>query len=72
MTTEKLDYKKKYKDLYLPKEKATVIDVPAMTFIMVNGSGNPNMEGGEYYQALELLYGLSYAIKIKQLIGLVY
>lgn len=66
MTTEKLDYKKKYKDLYLPKEKPTVVDVPTMTFIMVNGRGNPNMEGGEYHQAIELLYGLSYAIKMSK------
>lgn len=66
MNTEKLDYKKKYKDLYLPKQKPTVVDVPTMTFIMVNGSGNPNVEGGEYQQAVELLYGLSYTIKMSK------
>ncbi|WP_378954280.1 GyrI-like domain-containing protein [Pelosinus sp. sgz500959] len=64
MTTEKIDYKKEYKDLYLPKQKPTVVNVPTMTFIMVNGSGNPNIEGGEYQQAIELLYGLSYTIKM--------
>ena len=66
MTTEKLDYKKEYKDLYLPKQKPMLIDVPAITFIMVNGSGNPNVEGGEYQQAVELLYGLSYTIKMSR------
>lgn len=69
MTTEKIDYKKEYKDLYLPKQKPTVVDVPTMTFIMVNGSGNPNIEGGEYQQAIELLYGLSYTIKMSKKSG---
>jgi len=66
MTTEKLDYKKEYKDLYVPKQKPTVVHIPTMTFIMVNGSGNPNSEGGEYQQAIELLYGLSYTIKMSK------
>ena len=66
MTTEKLDYKKSYKELYLPKQKPDVVDVPAMKFIMVNGSGNPNDSGGEYQKAVELLYGLSYTIKMSK------
>ena len=66
MIAEKIDYKKKYKDLYLPKQKPMVVDVPTMTFIMVNGSGNPNNEEGEYQQAVELLYGLAYTIKMSK------
>ena len=66
MIEEKIDYKKKYKDLYLPKQKPMVVDVPTMTFIMVNGSGNPNNEEGEYQQAVELLYGLAYIIKMSK------
>lgn len=66
MTTDKLDYKKEYKDLYLPKQKPALIDVPAMTFIMINGRGDPNINGGEYQQAVELLYGLSYTIKMSK------
>jgi len=66
MTMEKLDYKKEYKDLYVPKQKPTMVDVPTMTFIMVNGSGNPNIEGVEYQHAIELLYGLSYTIKMSK------
>jgi len=69
VTTEKLDYKKAYKELYLPKQKPDVVDVPAMKFIMVNGSGNPNDSGGEYQQAVELLYGLSYTIKMSKKSG---
>lgn len=61
---EALDYKKMHADLYLPKTAPAVIDVPAMTFIMVDGTGDPNEDGGAYAKALELLYALSYAIKM--------
>lgn len=68
MGTEKanyiLDYKKEYKDLYMPAAKPAVIEVPAMSFIMVDGKGDPNTENGEYQQAVELLYALSYTIKM--------
>ena len=53
-----LDYKKEYKDLYIPKEKPTVVDVPVMKFIMIDGVGNPNEEKGEYQAAAEVLFGL--------------
>ena len=69
MASEALDYKKEYKDLYMPKPEPGIIDVPAMLFIMVDGKGNPNDEGGEYPQAVELLYGLSYAIKMSKMGG---
>ena len=64
---EKLDYKKEYKDLYLPKTKPMVIEVPSMKFIIVEGSGNPNSENGEYQEAMGLLYGLSFTIKMSKL-----
>ena len=60
---EKLDYKKEYKDLYQPKKTPSVIDVPEMTFITVDGKGNPNA-CTEYKNALEILYGLSFTIKM--------
>lgn len=66
MTTVKLDYKKEYKELYLPKQTPGVIDVPTMTFIMVNGNGNPNVKEGEYQKSIELLYALSYTIKMSK------
>lgn len=62
----KLDYKKEFKDLYLPKNKPMLVDVPEMNFIMVDGKGNPNDEGGEYQSAVEILYALSYAIKMSK------
>ena len=61
---EKLDYKKKFKELYQPKPVPSVVDVPQIQFIMVDGKGNPNDENGEYQAAIEVLYALSYAIKM--------
>lgn len=61
---EKVDFKKQYKDLYLPKNVPTVIEVPTMNFIMIDGKGNPNDSDGEYQPAVELLYALSYVIKM--------
>ena len=60
MATAKMDYKKEYKDLYLPKRKPSVIDVPAIGFIMVDGKGAP--EGDEYQSAMQALYSLSFTI----------
>lgn len=62
----KLDYKKEFKDLYLPKNEPMLVDVPEMNFIMVDGKGNPNDEGGEYQSAVEILYALSYTIKMSK------
>ncbi|WP_238904186.1 GyrI-like domain-containing protein [Clostridium sp. YIM B02506] len=62
----KLDYKKEFKDLYLPKNEPMLVDVPEMNFIMVDGKGNPNDEDGEYQSAVEILYALSYTIKMSK------
>ena len=58
-----LDFKKEFKALYQPKTTPSIVDVPEMTFIMVDGKGDPNTSG-EYAAAVELLYGLSYTIKM--------
>lgn len=60
-----LDYKKEYKDLYMPKAAPGIIDVPEMLFIMVDGKGDPNTCEA-YKNALEVLYGLSYSIKMSK------
>lgn len=62
------DYKKEYKDLYLPKQKPVLIDVPAINFIMVDGAGDPNT-CEEYQEAMEMLYGLSFSIKMSKMKG---
>ncbi|WP_345891655.1 GyrI-like domain-containing protein [Ruminococcus sp. OA3] len=67
-TGGKLDYKKVYRDLYLPKSTPAVVDVPEMTFIMVDGRGNPNTSKS-YQNAVEILYGLSFTIKMSKLSG---
>jgi hypothetical protein len=59
------DFKKEYKDLYLPKNKPRIIDVPTMRFIMAEGKGAPNTSAF-YKEAVEVLYGLSYAIKMSK------
>lgn len=59
------DFKKEYKDLYLPKSKPSIVDVPTMRFIMVNGKGDPNTSAS-YKAAVEVLYGLSYSIKMSK------
>lgn len=64
---EKLDYKKQDKDLYLPKAEPVLIDVHNMKFIWVAGKGNPNSEKGEYQEALQLLYALSFTIKMSKM-----
>lgn len=63
-----IDYKKQYKDLYQPKTVPSVIDVPEMTFIMIDGAGDPNTSKS-YQTAVEILYGLSYAIKMSKMGG---
>ncbi|HEX3038876.1 MAG TPA: GyrI-like domain-containing protein [Caproiciproducens sp.] len=65
--TEKLDYKKEYRDLYLPGGKPVFIAVPKIRFIMVDGSGDPN--GEEYGNAVGLLYVLCYTIKMSKMGG---
>ncbi|KUO76046.1 MAG: transcriptional regulator [Desulfosporosinus sp. BRH_c37] len=58
-----IDYKKTEKDLYQPKTTPSIINVPEMTFITVDGKGDPNTSA-EYTAAVELLYGFSYTIKM--------
>ncbi|HWR23402.1 MAG TPA: GyrI-like domain-containing protein [Feifaniaceae bacterium] len=61
---EKLDYKKAFKDLYMPKAEPAAVLVPPMQFLMAEGQGNPNTPNGEYQQSIGLLYALSYTIKM--------
>jgi hypothetical protein len=58
------DYKKEYKEYYLPATKPTIIEIPEMRFLAVRGSGNPNEENGEYQRALNFLYGMAYTLKM--------
>ena len=61
------DFKKEYKEFYLPKDKPGIVTVPRMNYIAVRGQGDPNREDGEYKRAMELLYGLAYTLKMSKL-----
>lgn len=61
------DYKKEYKEFYLPPKTPGIVTVPAMNFLVVRGQGDPNAEGGTYKQALELLYAVAFTIKMSKL-----
>ncbi len=60
------DYKKEYKEFYLPKTTPEIIDIPKMNYIAVHGSGDPNEEGGDYQTAISLLYGVAYTIRMSK------
>ncbi len=60
------DYKKEYKEFYLPAARPQIIEIPAMNYLAVRGKGNPNEEDGEYKQAIGLLYGMAYTIKMSK------
>ena len=60
------DYKKEYKEFYMPKAKPEIVTVPKMNYLAVRGSGDPNVEGGEYKEAIGLLYGVAFTIKMSK------
>lgn len=60
------DYKKEYKEFYMPKNKPGIVEVPAMNYIAVRGKGDPNAENGEYKASIELLYGIAFTIKMSK------
>jgi hypothetical protein len=61
------DYKKEYKDLYLPKTKPMIVDIPEMQFVAVEGRGDPNDKNGEYPKAMQILYSIQYTIKMSKM-----
>ena len=60
------DFKKEYKELYVPKTTPGIFQVPQMNFIAVRGTGDPNEEKGEYQQALEMLYPIAYTLRMSE------
>ncbi|MGM9521783.1 MAG: GyrI-like domain-containing protein [Oscillospiraceae bacterium] len=58
------DYKKEYKEFYLPSGKPGIVTVPSMNFVAVRGRGDPNSPEGEYRRAMGILYGLAFTIKM--------
>ncbi|MBR0478887.1 MAG: GyrI-like domain-containing protein [Solobacterium sp.] len=60
------DFKKEYKEFYMPKNTPAIITVPPINYIAVRGHGDPNQEDGEYKQSIGLLYGIAYTIKMSR------
>lgn len=60
------DYKKEYKEFYMPKNKPSIVEVPTMNYIAVRGKGDPNDENGEYKNAIGILYAVAYTIKMSK------
>ena len=58
------DFKKELKEFYMPKNKPEIVTVPKANYIAVRGIGNPNEEGGEYRQAVGILYAVAYTLKM--------
>ena len=58
------DFKKEYKEFYMPKNKPEIVNVPAANYIAVRGTGDPNEEGGAYQQAISVLYAVAYTLKM--------
>ena len=58
------DFKKEYKEFYMPKNKPEIVNVPKVNYIAVRGTGDPNEEGGAYQQAISILYAVAYTLKM--------
>ena len=58
------DFKKEYKEFYLPKNKPEIVTVPPANYIAVCGTGDPNEAGGAYQQAIAVLYAVAYTLKM--------
>ena len=58
------DFKKEYKEFYMPKNKPEIVNVPKANYIAVRGTGNPNEEGGAYQKAIGVLYAVAYTLKM--------
>lgn len=66
---EKFDYKKAYREFYLPPKAPGIVSVPEMRFVAVRGKGDPNAEDGAYQAAVRVLYGIAFTIKMSKLGG---
>lgn len=58
------DFKKEYKEFYMPKSKPEIVIVPTANYIAVRGQGNPNEDGGDYQKAIAVLYAVAYTLKM--------
>ena len=60
------DFKKEYKEFYMPPNRPEIVEIPSMNYLAVRGQGDPNLEEGEYKRAIGLLYGIAFTIKMSK------
>ena len=60
------DYKREYREFYLPKDRPGIVTVPPMNYIAVRGKGDPNAADSEYKKSIEVLYGIAFTIKMSK------
>ena len=58
------DFKKEYKEFYMPKNKPEIVTVPQANYIAVRGKGDPNEIDGAYQKAISILYAVAYTLKM--------
>lgn len=58
------DYKKEYKEFYMPKNRPSIVNIPKMNYLAIRGKGDPNEKEGDYKNTIGLLYGVAYTIKM--------
>lgn len=58
------DFKKEYREYYMPKNRPEIVNVPRANYIAVRGKGDPNEAGGAYQQAIGVLYAVAYTLKM--------
>ena len=58
------DFKREYKEYYMPKNKPEIVNIPKANYIAVRGKGDPNEAGGAYQQAISVLYAVAYTLKM--------
>ena len=63
------DYKKEYKEFYIPKDRPEIVEVPPANYIAIRGTGDPNVEGGAYQQTISTLYAVAYTLKMSHKTG---
>lgn len=61
------DFKKEYKEFYMPPGKPGIVNIPKMNYIAVRGTGDPNSENGEYKESIGLLYAVAFTIKMSKM-----
>lgn len=61
------DFKKEYKEFYMPPRKPGIVNIPKMNYSAVRGTGDPNSENGEYKESIGLLYAVAFTIKMSKL-----